>query len=274
MINRRSFIRGLGLAAVGTSIPILYGLTTQLSRRSLRLWGDGGPILRLAHLSDLHSSHTISLRHISASIDLILAQQPDLIAFTGDLVTRQAPDPDGLVRLLKRLSEAAPTLACLGNHDGGRWSGRHGGPRHPEAVVEMLETAGLRVLRDETERVEHQGRTLLVTGVQDLWSFPIDPARAGFQTESTPRIVLAHNPDTKDELAHVPWQLMLSGHTHGGQIRLPFVGGRWTAPVRDDRYIEGLLPWGERHLHISRGVGCLHGLRINCPPEVTLLELS
>lgn len=274
MINRRIFLRGLGLAAIGTSIPVLHGLTTRLSRRTLGLWNDGGPTLRLAHLSDLHSSATISLNHIRESIDLILGQQPDLIAFTGDLVTRQAPDPVGLVRELKRLSDVAPTLACLGNHDGGRWSGQHGGPRHPEAVVELLESAGLRVLRDETERIECRSRSLLMTGVQDLWSHPIDPARAGFRPESDPRIVLAHNPDTKDELARLPWQLMLSGHTHGGQIRLPFVGGRWTAPVRDDRYIEGLLPWGERHLHISRGVGCLHGLRINCPPEVTLLELS
>ena len=56
-------------------------------------------------------------------------------------------------------------------------------------------------------------------------------------------------------------------------IRVPYYGGRLTAPVRDDRYIEGLLPWGERLLHISRGVGSLWGLRINCPPEVTTLRL-
>lgn len=274
MINRRTFIRSLGLAAVGTSIPLLHGLGTQLSRRSHRLWGDGGPVLRLAHLSDLHSSHTVSLGHIEESFRLALSAKPDVIAITGDIVTKFAPDPAALIQLLKQLSAAAPTVACLGNHDGGRWMGHHGGPAHPDAVVELLEAAGVRVLRNATERMEARGRSWLMTGTEDLWSFPLDPDRAGFRPESLRRIVLAHNPDTKDALAREPWDLMLCGHTHGGQIRLPWVGGRWTAPVLDDRYIEGLLPWGHRHLHISRGVGCLHGLRINCPPEVTLLELS
>ena len=274
MINRRRFIQGLGLAALGSALPLLQGLATRLSRRPVRLWGEGGPPLRLAHLSDLHSSPSISLDHIGRSFDLVLAEKPDLIAVTGDFVTRHAPDPDGLARQLRRLSAAAPTLACLGNHDGGRWSERHGGPPHPGAVLDILSAAGIHVLRDASERLELAGRSLLVTGVEDLWSHPIRPDHAGFGPASIPRIVLAHNPDSKDELAREPWDLMLSGHTHGGQIRLPFVGGRWTAPVRDDRYIEGLLPWGRRQLHISRGVGCLHGIRINCPPEVSLLELS
>ena len=262
-------------AAVATlTIPFLRGLGTGLSRRRVGLWNDGGPVLRLAHLSDLHASPAISLAHIEASLDLVLAEQPEVIAVTGDFVSDYAPDPDGLVRALKRLSDAAPTFACLGNHDGGPWSKQHGGPAHPGAVMEILKAAGIYLLNDETEKLELRGRPFLLTGVQDLWSYPIDQARAGFHPEAMPRIVLAHNPDTKDELAQAPWDLMLSGHTHGGQIRLPFVGGRWTAPVRDDRFIEGLLPWGTRQIHISRGVGSLHGLRINCPPEVTLLELS
>lgn len=273
-MNRRQFLGALGLAGMAAAIPVALTTATERSRRTVRLWNDGGPPLRIAHLSDLHSSPAIPLRHIEDAVGLVLSETIDAACLTGDFVTRTAPDPAGLVRILRRLSSAAPTFACLGNHDGGRWSASHGGSATPDAVVEMLDAAGIRLLRDETERFSARGRDVLLTGVEDLWSFDIDPLKAGIGTAAVPRIVLAHNPDTKDALAREPWDLMLSGHTHGGQIRLPFLGGRLTAPVRDDRYIEGLLPWGSHLLHISRGVGCLHGIRINCPPEVTVLELG
>lgn len=272
-MNRRTFLGGVALASAALALPFASGRSLGLTRRRHTLWGDAGPPLRLAHLSDLHSSSAISLDHIGRAIDLALDEQPDMICLTGDFVTDRAPDPDGLAAVLRRLPESAPTFACLGNHDGGRWSARRGRDATPDAVLEILRDAGIQTLRDETILLPIGGRELLLTGVEDLWSFPIDPVRAGFSTDRRKRLVLAHNPDTKDALAREAWDLMLCGHTHGGQIRLPFWGGRLTAPVRDDRYIEGLLPWGDRWLHISRGVGCLHGIRINCPPEVTLLEL-
>lgn len=272
-MNRRQFIGGLALASGALAIPLARGLSIQRARQQVKLWNDGGPALRVAHLSDLHSSPSISLNFINEAIDLALIEPPDLICVTGDFVTDRAPDPEGLVRALRRLSNAAPTFACLGNHDGGAWSAQRGDAATPDAVLEILESSGIQPLLDKTELLQFRERELLLTGVYDLWSHAIDPRTAGFAPDSRRRIVLAHNPDTKDELARVPWDLMLSGHTHGGQIRLPFFGGRLTAPVRDARYIEGLLPWNDRQIHISRGVGCLHGIRINCPPEVTLLAL-
>ncbi len=83
-----------------------------------------------------------------------------------------------------------------------------------------------------------------------------------------PAILLAHNPDTKDVLADRPWDLMLSGHTHGGQVVLPFVGERFV-PVRDKRFIAGLKEWNGRQVYVTRGVGNVAGVRINCRPEVT-----
>lgn len=273
MINRRRFLGGLALTAAALAVPAVVRQVIQRTRRTIRLGPVPGPAVRLAHLSDLHSSSSVSLEFIRGAVDMVVAEAPHLVVLTGDFVTDSAPDPDGLAHLLRRLSAGAPTFACLGNHDGGRWAAARQGPATPDAVVDILQAAGVRVLRNETELVQVNGRALLLTGVEDLWSLPIDPRRAGFQAEPRPRLVLAHNPDTKDELAREPWDLMLCGHTHGGQVRLPFFGGRLTAPVRDTRFIEGLLPWGERHLHISRGVGCLHGLRLNCPPEVNLLDL-
>jgi hypothetical protein len=84
--------------------------------------------------------------------------------------------------------------------------------------------------------------------------------------------LLAHNPDSKDILGAYPWDLMLCGHTHGGQVRLPIVGPAF-APVRDKRYVEGLKPWNDRLIFVTRGVGNYVGVRFNCRPEVSLLNL-
>jgi hypothetical protein len=88
-----------------------------------------------------------------------------------------------------------------------------------------------------------------------------------------PAILLAHNPDTKDVLGDRPWDLMLSGHTHGGQVVLPIVGERFV-PVRDKRFIAGLKRWNGRQVYVTRGVGNIDGVRVNCRPEVSVLDLA
>ena len=88
----------------------------------------------------------------------------------------------------------------------------------------------------------------------------------------TPILCLAHNPDAKDALDGLPWDLMLAGHTHGGQVVLPFLGPP-VVPVRDRRFVSGLNGWSSRLIYTTRGVGNLYGLRVHCRPEVTLLDL-
>jgi hypothetical protein len=113
--------------------------------------------------------------------------------------------------------------------------------------------------------------TITLVGVGDLWSNEIEPRRAfaGVGGEN-PTVLLAHNPDSKDVLRYRPWDLMLSGHTHGGQIIVPFEGARY-APVKDKRYVAGLKAWGTRQIHVTRGVGNLGGVRFRCRPEASLL---
>ena len=108
----------------------------------------------------------------------------------------------------------------------------------------------------------------------DLWPDEIE-SNAAFSSVDphTPVILLAHNPDSKDVLSERTWDLMLSGHTHGGQVRIPFDGPRF-APVTDKRYVAGLAPWGSRQIHVSRGVGNLVGIRFRCRPEVSVLLLT
>ena len=86
-------------------------------------------------------------------------------------------------------------------------------------------------------------------------------------------IVLSHNPDSKELLKKYDWDLMCCGHTHGGQLVIPLIGFRPFLPVIDKSFPEGLLSWGKRHVHISRGIGNLHGLRFNCRPEISILNV-
>ena len=116
-------------------------------------------------------------------------------------------------------------------------------------------------------------------GLADYWAKEFDPAkafesRAGQDNQTAPpTIVLSHNPDSKDPLSQYPWDLLLSGHTHGGQISLPWIG-QPLAPVRDKRFVRGLHRWNERWIHVTAGLGSLHKMRFNCPPEISCITLA
>jgi predicted MPP superfamily phosphohydrolase len=106
------------------------------------------------------------------------------------------------------------------------------------------------------------------------WEWEIDAPRAFAGIDESRNVVLlSHNPDSKDALDAFPWHLMLCGHTHGGQVIVPLAGPIF-APVADKRYVAGLKPWGDRQIHVTRGVGNVGGVRFLCRPEASLLLLS
>jgi predicted MPP superfamily phosphohydrolase len=231
--------------------------------------------IRVLHLSDLHASIFVPPSLIDHAISLGLAAKPDLICVTGDFITlREGFDASAYAQLLRRLPAAAPTYAVLGNHDGGSWSrDHHGFPDH-RVVDRILEEAGIDLLHNRSARVGVAGSGLTLAGVGDLWSHEAQPARAfAGVTADEPVLFLAHNPDTKDRARAWPWHLMLSGHTHGGQVIVPFEGQRY-APVADKRYVAGLRSWGARQIHVTRGVGNVGGVRFRCRPEVSILTIS
>jgi uncharacterized protein len=232
--------------------------------------------LRVLHLSDLHASYFVSLDMIEQAIALGLAARPDLICLTGDYISHQdVPDPKAYARVLRRLSAAAPTYAVLGNHDGGAWAEQAGGFSDHRYVEGVLNDARIPLLHNRAVPVEVRSQPLWLVGAGDYWSAELDGSRAfaGVNAQDWPVVLLSHNPDSKDLLADHPWDLMLSGHTHGGQVIVPLYGAPFVA-VRDRRYVAGLKPWGTRQVHVTRGVGNLLGVRLNCRPEVSVLELS
>jgi predicted MPP superfamily phosphohydrolase len=232
--------------------------------------------VRVLHLADLHASRFVSLEMIGEAVTLGLRERPDLICLTGDFISHRddAPPVADYARVLRRLSAAAPTFAVVGNHDGGRWAAHAHGWANHLMIDRMLEQSGIELLHNRAQTVEVQGQKVTLAGVGDYWSREIEAARAFREAGSRwPMLLLAHNPDSKDACDHYTWDLMLSGHTHGGQVIVPFYGAPFRS-VKDTRFLAGLKPWGDRQVFVTRGVGNLLGVRFNCRPEVSLLEVG
>jgi predicted MPP superfamily phosphohydrolase len=280
LLTRRRFLGALfcGGAAVAADMALIEPEALRTSEWQVPLSGAPGRApLRLLHLSDFHASNCVSLDFIEQAVERGLATSPDLICLTGDFISWRWEEWTRYAEILGKLSARAPAFAVLGNHDGGRWaaSSRHRGYPDASLVRELLAAANITLLHNSAVSLQAGEWPLHMAGLGDLYNREMD-AEAAFSAPAPPgatTILLSHNPDTKDLLKDQPWQLMLCGHTHGGQCRLPFIGTPF-APVKDHRYVEGLHSWEQRWIHITRGVGNLHGLRFNCRPEVSVLTLT
>ncbi len=245
----------------------------EVTRRSLPIAPDLEPI-RILHLSDLHASRVVSLGYLERAFEIGLEHKPDLICLTGDFITWKYNRFEDYADTLRSLSDAAPTFACLGNHDGGTWAGRSLGYSSSEQVRSLLDQSGVQLLHNRMKKIRIGNRTIEMTGLGDIWNHECEPDKVLNEAigEGATRIVLSHNPDSKERLLDFRWDLMLSGHTHGGQLYLPGIGAPF-APVRDKRYVRGLHKIQDRWLNITKGVGNLHGVRLNCRPEISILEV-
>lgn len=236
--------------------------------------------LRVAQLSDIHRSAIVSGDFVREAVRRTVALKPDLVALTGDFIT---DDVDAFAQLgdeLAPLAAAAPCLAVTGNHDYVHlyhWAL----PRCPQGgdlLAGALGGSGIEVLRNDARTVPVRGGAgaIEVVGLDDLWAVRIDAARAfGALPPASlgiPRLVLAHNPDTFAQVRRQPFDLMLSGHTHGGQVRLPLLGAP-LIPVEDTRFVAGLVPADGRLVYVNRGLGFNRRIRFGVRPEITLLEL-
>ena len=273
--SRRKFLAG---ALVGVAGSFSYARFVEphwlaVRREEVRLNRRIGEPLRLLHLSDFHASENVSLDYIQSAVRRGLELKPDLVCLTGDFITWRYDAFERYAKILKSITDVAPAWAVLGNHDGGKWVGT-AGYRDTRLVRELLTNARIELLHNRSTEVKIQGRRIVLTGVGDLWAEELDAGAAFSQARpDAPTILLSHNPDSKDLLRAHPWDVMLCGHTHGGQCNLVFFGTPF-APVRDKRYVRGLHRWNDRWIHVTAGVGNLNGIRLNCRPEVNLLTLS
>ena len=246
-------------------------------------WG-ARPPLTVCITTDIHAGGPwMSLARLRRIVDLANSLQPDLHVMLGDLPAhhRFVIDPVALpdtVAALAGLRAPLGVYAVLGNHDWWDDPVAMSWGRGPPALRALLEDAGLPVLANASVRLPH-GRGVWLLGTDSLWAYSarrgahdLPRAMAGI-TDDAPAILLAHEPDLfPDVPARVG--LVLSGHTHGGQVRLlgqaPFVPSRYGA-----RYARGVVEEGGRTLVVSSGLGCSAApIRLGVPPELTLVRVS
>ena len=231
---------------------------------------------RVVQLSDLHCGPKVTDDYLAEAVDRALAERPDLIVLTGDFIHKGYRYVEQVAATLSELSAPFGVYAVLGNHD---YSVRNalGFRRYRHlhrAVADALTAHGIRVLHNETVHLERSGAGVHLVGVNDLWSrvCDLDRAFAGL-CPSVPHIVLAHNPRTVERLAGRRCDLMLSGHTHGGQIHLPGVG-RPTLGRKARRFAAGMYRYQNTYLYVNKGVGFGFRLRFGVRPEVAVLTLQ
>ena len=284
-LSRRKFLKGavatVGAGTVGLAVDASYGeaahpqlvrVEVPLSRLPAEL--DGFTIVQL---SDFHYDEEFTIVPIRRAIDIVNGLNPDLIALTGDFVTippladyfptakygAHAAEP--CASMLSQLRSRLGSFAILGNHDTDSDISR---------VKAALSSRGMTLLENRSIPIEQKGKRFWLGGVADaLVGKPdldatLKPVPAG-----EPVVLLAHEPDFADEAAKRAVDLQLSGHSHGGQARLPFIG----APFLPD--MARKYPWGMYHigattLYTNSGLGTIRiPIRINAPPEVTLFTL-
>jgi predicted MPP superfamily phosphohydrolase len=224
--------------------------------------------MRLLHFSDIHFGFYCDLDQVERIVQLIEPLRPDLICFTGDLIDQDFTPAEALKisRLFNRLKAPLGKYAIPGNHD---YLG------DLALVKRCWEQAGFRFLINESAHIRKDGVTLVVSGLDDGLEGKPDLYRLLEQTpeKETFHILLAHEPDMADQAKDGPVDLQLSGHSHGGQIRLPFIGPILTPPL-SKKYPAGLYQVGPITLYTNRGLGTtILPLRFLCRPELTLLEI-
>jgi predicted MPP superfamily phosphohydrolase len=222
---------------------------------------------RIVQFSDLHMGTWLNRSRLASVIEMVNQEEPDLVAITGDFVTS---DPDrymeDLVEPLSGLQTRDGAVAVLGNHD--HWT-------DPRAIRQALRRSEITDLSNEVCTLQRGEEFLHIAGVDD---FLEDLDRLdlvlGKLPGSGPAILLAHEPDYADEsAASGRFGLQISGHTHGGQIVLPLIGPP-VLPPRGRKYPAGFYLVKGMKLYTNRGIGTTAiELRLNCPPEITVLTL-
>lgn len=276
-MDRRKFLRlslgGVGLLGTDSvllepNLPWLVRKEISVQRLSPALDG-----FTIALLSDFHYDPVFSIHPIRAAVGIANRLRPDLIVLTGDFVSsplegnrqKAARAADPCAELLRKMEAPHGVWAVLGNHDVAT------DPRH---VTGALRSRGIQVLANQSMPIEKNGGRFWLAGVDDALERRADLQQALHSIPSgEATVLLAHEPDYADYVARHPVDLQLSGHTHGGQVRLPFVRPLYLPPMAK-KYLAGLYQVGPLTLYTNVGIGTVDfPIRLNCPPEVTLITL-
>ena len=280
-INRRKFLKvSAALAASGAIAVAADGILLEPNHPrlvrvdiALKRLPEAWEGLRIVQLSDFHYDEHFSAVPLRKAVDIVNGLRPDAVFLTGDFVTvplfgRRSSGITAIgpcAEILSRLQAPLGLFAVLGNHDVRCGSA---------TVMQTLRANKIEVLRNHALPLEKDGGRIWLAGVDDVIEGKADLSDALLEVpREEPVILLAHEPDFADQVVNAPVDLQLSGHSHGGQIRLPLVGAPYL-PEMAQKYPMGLYRIGRLTLYTNVGLGTIRvPVRWNCPPEVTLLTL-
>jgi len=267
-VTRRALLKTLVAGGVGAiAAPCAYGFL--YSRHELELTRATIPVsdlppalagLRVGLITDLHRSRTVTHEDVARAVDTLMGERPDLIVLGGDYVTWGdrafvGPSADALAPL----SAPNGVFAILGNHD------------DDHDMPAALARKGVQVLKDARTRLRVRNEPLDLVGIL-FWTKRHSDIAGLVRDRAPATILLAHDPRRLVEAAALEIPLVLSGHTHGGQVVLPGLG-----PVAARKFpvIAGIGQRDRTRIFVSRGVGTIYvPLRLNCPPEAAVLTLQ
>jgi predicted MPP superfamily phosphohydrolase len=293
-INRSTFLSWLGIAAGGTLFgTLLYGFTNKYNYNVIRQKVKFANLpaafkgLKIVHISDIHSGSFLDIKAVEKGIELVMAQQPDLILFTGDLVNDLATEMDPFKEIFSRLKAPMGVYSTLGNHDYGDYVQWPIAGVSKEENLENLKNVhqdmGWRLLMNEHVVLERGEDKIALLGIEN-WSAKGRFPKHGKMHEAYPgaekypfKILMSHDPshwraEVREKYPDI--DLMLSGHTHGMQFGVEVPGFRWSPVQYMYNEWAGLYKEEQQHLYVNRGFGFIgYPGRVGIMAEITLLEL-
>ena len=226
---------------------------------------------RVVQFSDTHLDNNYTIKDLEKLVRIINLQEPDIVVFTGDLIDSvdDSRYPEHALETLGRLDARLGKVAVFGNHDYGSQGYRY--------YREMMEAAGFEVLVNESVRYDAGGdMTVNVVGLDDaLLGTPDHKKVSGLLTRKYFDILVMHEPDEIGHFEQDSYELALAGHSHGGQIRLPFIGEISTPPLAKE-YVRGMYEMGDgRKLYVSSGIGTTTiPVRLMNIPEIAVIDVK
>lgn len=267
-LTRRTVLKGLGALSVGTAAgAAAHGYLYErhhldTTHQTLEVAGWPPPLagLRIGFLTDLHRSASVSHEMLAGAVEALMAHAPDLVIIGGDYITnRDLRYARPAAQALAGLRAPHGVFAALGNHDDER------------EVPAALAAVGFEVLKDERTRITVKGEQIDLAGLR-YWTHRVGDITRVLKGASPTLIMIAHTPKRLIEAASLSVPLLLSGHTHGGQIVLPGLGA---IAAREFPVVAGAAQRENTTVFVSRGVGTVYiPVRLNCPPEVAILTIQ
>ena len=283
-VSRRDFLKLLRTGAIGLGALMAAGagwssiiepgwiqienVTVNLPRLTPQFFGT-----RIAQISDIHMGGWMNSERLQHAVDLVIEEKPDVLLLTGDILIGHIFDSNSeehlqlLIDIFTPLTKSIPTFGILGNHD--YWT-------NADAIREMLRQSGVTDLTNSMFTISRGNETLHLCGVDDIWEgdVKLDGVVSKLPKDGA-AVLLAHEPDFADESAGAGrFDLQVSGHSHGGQVVIPFYGPP-ILPYLGQKYPSGLYHVGNMLQYTNRGLGMINPpVRFNCPPEITVFTLE